>query len=146
MSVYPDSDKVSGPEGIFLRSTAVGYWHGEGTAGPREPEESDWEPSPPPPMLECVAGEPEPYQYVVGRERWLLVLDGAATLRRPDGESTLDAGDLVCLAEGPAGAHQLLNGARVLMLSTTGLPAAVCYPDSGRWLLRSGFEDVMLRQ
>lgn len=34
MSVYPDSDKVSGPEGILLRSSAVGYWHGGGTAGP----------------------------------------------------------------------------------------------------------------
>src|SRR5439155_14663755 len=33
MSVYPDSDKVSGPEGILLRSSAVSYWHGEGRAG-----------------------------------------------------------------------------------------------------------------
>ncbi|MEJ7792429.1 MAG: hypothetical protein WKF65_10715 [Gaiellaceae bacterium] len=32
MSVYPGSDKVSGPEGILLRSSAVSYWHGEGTA------------------------------------------------------------------------------------------------------------------
>ncbi len=36
MSVYPDSDKVSGPEGILLRSSAVSYWHGEGAAGPSE--------------------------------------------------------------------------------------------------------------
>ena len=35
LSVYPDSDKVGGPEGILLRSSAVGYWHGEGTAGRR---------------------------------------------------------------------------------------------------------------
>jgi uncharacterized cupin superfamily protein len=47
MSVYPDSDKVGGPEGILLRNSAVSYWHGEGTAGPsesveivREPERS----------------------------------------------------------------------------------------------------------
>src|SRR4051794_26812471 len=39
MSVYPDPDKVSGPEGILLRSSAVGYWHGEGTAGSQAPEE-----------------------------------------------------------------------------------------------------------
>ncbi len=39
MSVYPDSAKVSGPEGILLRSSAVGYWHGEGTAGLRAPDE-----------------------------------------------------------------------------------------------------------
>lgn len=37
MSVYPDSDKVSGPEGILLRSSAVDYWHGEGTGAPPEP-------------------------------------------------------------------------------------------------------------
>src|SRR5438874_2950697 len=37
MSVYPDSDKVSGPEGIHLRNSAVSYWHGEGTAGRLEP-------------------------------------------------------------------------------------------------------------
>ena len=40
MSVYPDSDKVSGPEGILLRSSAVSYWHGEGTAGPSESSRS----------------------------------------------------------------------------------------------------------
>jgi len=34
LSVYPDSDKVSGPDGILLRSSAVGYWHGEGTGAP----------------------------------------------------------------------------------------------------------------
>ena len=33
VSVYPDSDKVSGPDGILLRSSAVGYWHGEGDRG-----------------------------------------------------------------------------------------------------------------
>src|ERR1700722_16005840 len=39
MSVYPDSDKVGGPEGMLLRSSAVAYWPGEGTwkaePGPR---------------------------------------------------------------------------------------------------------------
>jgi uncharacterized cupin superfamily protein len=36
LSVYPDSDKVSGPDGIFPRESAVGYWHGEGTGPPVE--------------------------------------------------------------------------------------------------------------
>jgi uncharacterized cupin superfamily protein len=36
LSVYPDSDKVSGPDGIFPRESAVGYWHREGTGGPVE--------------------------------------------------------------------------------------------------------------
>jgi hypothetical protein len=39
MSVFPDSGKVSGPEGILLRSSAVGYWHGEGTAGSQAADE-----------------------------------------------------------------------------------------------------------
>jgi uncharacterized cupin superfamily protein len=46
LSVYPDSDKVSGPDGVFPRASAVGYWYGEGTGAPghdpvvvrREPE------------------------------------------------------------------------------------------------------------
>jgi uncharacterized cupin superfamily protein len=36
LSVYPDSDKVSGPDGIFPRASAVGYWHEEGMGGPVE--------------------------------------------------------------------------------------------------------------
>ena len=57
MSVYPDSDKVSGPEGILLRSSAVGYWHGEGTAGPSEPVEieRELESSPPQPAVNVLA-------------------------------------------------------------------------------------------
>ena len=41
MSVYPDPDKISGPEGILLRSSAVGYWHGEGIGGASEPVEPE---------------------------------------------------------------------------------------------------------
>ena len=81
-------------------------------------------------------GRAEPYHYVYGREEWLLVLAGTPTLRHPHGEDQLEAGDLVCFPEGPAGAHRLLNRGdsvvRALLLSTTGLPANVCYPDTGR--------------
>ncbi len=180
LSVYPDSDKVGGPEGMLLRSSAVGYWHGEGTAGPSGPVEIVREPetSPPLPVVNALAlpGEAkldpllgagrldvtvvnvrpgegsEPYHYVCGREQWLLVLGGTATLRHPQGEDELEAGDLVCLPEGPAGAHRLLNrgeaDVRALRLSTTGLPANVCYPDTGRWLIRNGLgrDDVVVRE
>jgi uncharacterized cupin superfamily protein len=178
MSVYPDSDKVSGPEGILLRSSAVGYWHGEGTGGPSEPVEIAREPksSPPQPAVNVLAfreeatlgpllgadrldgtvvdldpGEgSEPYHYVYGREEWLLVLAGRPTLRHPHGEDQLEPGDLVCRPEGPAGAHRLLNrgesAVRALCLSTTGLPANVCYPDTGNWLIRNalGRDDVVV--
>jgi uncharacterized cupin superfamily protein len=187
MSVYPDSDKVSGPEGILLRSSAVGYWHGEGTARPSESVEIVREPrwSPPQPAanalaLRAEAADPRaaklgpllgadrldgtvvdfdpgegsgPYHYVYGREEWLLVLAGTPTLRHPQGEDRLEAGDLVCFPEGPAGAHRLLNRgesvARALFLSTTGLPANVCYPDTGDWLIRNGLgrdEVVVVRE
>ena len=192
MSVYPDSDKVSGPEGILLRSSAVGYWYGEGTAGSSEPVEIVREPegSPPRPVVNVSAvraeapdsntqtgsryraarlgallgadrlagtvvevdpGEgSEPYHYVHGREEWLLVLTGTATLRHTQGEEQLQAGDLVCLPEGPSGARRLLNRheslVSALFLSTTGLPAAVCYPDTGQWLLRNGSDEMVLRE
>jgi uncharacterized cupin superfamily protein len=59
----------------------------------------------------------------------LLVLAGTPTLRHPQGEDQLEDGDLLCLPEGPAGAHRLLNqgesAVRALFLSTTGLPANV---------------------
>ena len=194
LSVYPDSDKVSGPEGILLRSSAVGYWHREGTAGPPEPVETGGEPetSPPQPAVNALALHPEPadahaptefryraaklgsllgadrldatvvdldpgegsepYHYVHGREQLLLVLAGTPTLRHPQGDDDLETGDLVCLPEGPAGAHRLLNRGtavvRALFLSTTGLPANVCYPDTGHWLIRNGLDQdyVVVRE
>jgi uncharacterized cupin superfamily protein len=179
MSVYPDSDKVSGPEGTLLRRSAVSYWHGEGTAGLSESVEIVREPrgSPPRPAVNVLAlraetklgplvggdrldgtvvdldsGQgSEPYHCVYGREEWLLVLAGTPTLRHPGGEDQLEAGDLVCLPEGPAGAHRLLNRGesvvRALLLSTTGLPANVFYPDTGHWLIRNGpgLDEVVVR-
>ena len=163
LSVYPDSDKVSGPSGILLRSSAVGYWHGEGTGSPEPAQvEREPEPSPPQPVVNVaslpggslgplvgaerldatVVDMEAPYHHVHGREDWLLVLSGRPTLRHPHGEDRLEAGDLVCLPEGPAGARALRDpgetSARALLLSTTGLPVSVCFPDTGRWLLRNG--------
>ena len=44
ISVYPDSDKVAGPGGMLLRSSAVSYWHGEGTDPPVEQVSAKREP------------------------------------------------------------------------------------------------------
>jgi uncharacterized cupin superfamily protein len=49
-----------------------------------------------------------PYHYEYDEE-WLLVVDGTLVLRAPDGEHTLQRGDIVCFPAGPAGAHQLIN-------------------------------------
>jgi uncharacterized cupin superfamily protein len=47
----------------------------------------------------------------------------------------------VCFPDGPAGAHRLINRSesivRALFLSTTGVPANVCYPDTGDWLIHN---------
>ena len=37
-------------------------------------------------------------------EEWLVVLSGSPTLRGPDGERVLRAGDVVCFPTGPEGA------------------------------------------
>jgi uncharacterized cupin superfamily protein len=86
-----------------------------------------------------------PYHYEYGNEEWLIVLTGRPTLRTPEGERELSAGDLVCFPEGPAGAHKVTNGgsdtSRVLMLSTKSSPDAAVYPDSGKigvWTGREG--------
>jgi len=71
------------------------------------------------------------YEFV---EEWLLVVDGTVVLRVPDGEQTLESGDLVRFPPGPAGAHRLMNRsdsrARTLMFSSARPPAVVVYPDS----------------
>jgi uncharacterized cupin superfamily protein len=76
-----------------------------------------------------------PYHYE-SDEEWLLVLDGTLTLRHPDGEDELAAGDLVCFPAGPEGAHKLTNRGsevvRMLIVSTANLPAVAVYPDSDK--------------
>ena len=79
------------------------------------------------------SSSPYHYEYV---EEWLLVVSGTLALRGPDGERTLQAGDLVCFPAGPAGAHKLMNRsgipARTLMFSSTRVPAVSVYPDSDK--------------
>jgi uncharacterized cupin superfamily protein len=81
-----------------------------------------------------------PYHYEYGNEEWLLVLEGSATLRHPDGEgdreTVLGPGELVCFPQGPQGAHKVGNASaapvRVLLLSTSIGPSASVYPDSDK--------------
>jgi uncharacterized cupin superfamily protein len=92
------------------------------------------------------------YRYEYGRELWMLVIAGTPTVKHAEGERLLSPGDLVCLPEGPTGGRSMLNHggatARVLLLGTTGYPAAVCYPDTGEWVLRPkrGADEIHLRR
>jgi uncharacterized cupin superfamily protein len=78
-------------------------------------------------------GRPAPYHYEYDDE-WLLVVDGTLVLRTPDGEQTLERGDLVHFPAGPDGAHEVVNRgespARTLMFSSSRSPAISVYPDS----------------
>jgi len=75
-----------------------------------------------------------PYHYEY-EEEWLLVVDGTVVVRAPDGEHTLERGDLVRFAPGPTGAHKVMNRsgapARTLLFSSSRAPAVSVYPDSG---------------
>jgi uncharacterized cupin superfamily protein len=77
-----------------------------------------------------------PYHYEHGNEEWLLVLAGRPAVRHPDGEDTLEPGDLVCFPEGPQGAHKLTargeDTVRLMIFSTVHDPAIAVYPDSGK--------------
>jgi uncharacterized cupin superfamily protein len=84
-----------------------------------------------------------PYHYEYAEE-WLLVVDGTLVLRAPDGEHTLQRGDLVCFPAGPEGAHKVMNRsdapARTLMFSSSRVPAVSVYPDSDKIGVWSGSE------
>jgi uncharacterized cupin superfamily protein len=84
-----------------------------------------------------------PYHYEY-EEEWLLVLDGTVALRLPDGEQTLERGDIVCFPAGPAGAHKVMNRsestARMIMFSSSRVPAVSVYPDSDKIGVWSGDE------
>jgi uncharacterized cupin superfamily protein len=93
-----------------------------------------------------------PYHYEYPEEEWLLVVSGTPSVRHPEGEDVLEAGDVVCFPPGPEGAHQILNRAtepaRVLMVSTRTTPAMSFYPDSGKLATFTGNDDdnVMVRR
>jgi uncharacterized cupin superfamily protein len=87
-------------------------------------------------IYDLAAGQSScPYHYEY-EEEWLLVIDGAIVVRTPDGELALARGDLVCFPAGPAGAHKIMNRgespARVMMFSSTRVPAVSVYPDSDK--------------
>ena len=77
-----------------------------------------------------------PYHHHLGEEELVIVLAGTLALRTPGGWRELAEGEVVAFARGEAGAHQLVNRgegpARFLAASTSGDPAIVIYPDSGK--------------
>ena len=77
-----------------------------------------------------------PYHYHLKDEETFFILRGEGTLRTPEGERSVRAGDLLFFPAGSEGAHQLLNtGSGDLVYIDFDvihdLDAAV-YPDSGK--------------
>ena len=78
-----------------------------------------------------------PYHFELNEEEWLIVVAGEVTLRTPDGERVLRAGDVACFPVGAAGAHAMRNAgtstARFVMPSSTAPYGDACvYPESGK--------------
>ena len=93
-----------------------------------------------------------PYHYEYGEEEWLLVLEGEASVRTPDGVTRVGPQGLVFFPTGPEGAHGISNETestvRLLMWSEVVLPTATAYPDSDKVGVYTGDrgEDVIVRR
>ena len=78
------------------------------------------------------------------------MLEGAVTVRHPEGQETLGPGVLACFPDGPDGAHKVTNPgpgiARFLMLSTRIRPAGWGYPDSDKIAISAGTEWKLFRR
>jgi uncharacterized cupin superfamily protein len=95
-------------------------------------------------------GSSSPYHYEFDEES-LLVVDGTVVVRAPDGEHTLERGDLVRFAAGPAGAHKIMNRsgapARTMLFSSVRGLAVSVYPDSDTIGVWAGDEnDLVFRR
>jgi uncharacterized cupin superfamily protein len=87
-------------------------------------------------VYELEPGDATRYHWHAGEEELLLVLEGAPTLRTPDGEQAVKAWDLAFFPRGEAGAHQLRNDTeepvRAAFFSSASDPEVVGYPDEER--------------
>jgi uncharacterized cupin superfamily protein len=73
-----------------------------------------------------------PFHFHHAMEEWLVVVEGSPTVRTPEGERVLRAGDVICFPVGPNGAHQVRGPGTVLVISATHALEAIEYPDSGK--------------
>jgi uncharacterized cupin superfamily protein len=88
-------------------------------------------------LYELLPGQTQcPYHFHHAADELILVLAGRPSLRTPQGERELEAGDVVHFPKGPVGAHQVFNRsgepARYVVASTNVSPEVCEYPDSGK--------------
>jgi uncharacterized cupin superfamily protein len=87
-------------------------------------------------LIELLPGAPGgPLHMHYGVEEMFFVLSGTPTVRTPEGEETLQPGDVVYFPEGRDGLHDFSNPAgqlaRVIGVSTKRFPDVVAYPERG---------------
>lgn len=90
-----------------------------------------------------------PYHFEWTDEEWLFVLAGTPGVRTPEGERTLEPGDVVCFPAGPEGAHLVRAGdeaARVAISSTKNEVGIAEYPDSDKVGVWANGAHYMLRR
>ena len=88
-------------------------------------------------VYELLPGQTQcPYHFHHGEDELILVLRGRPTLRTPEGERQLEAGDFAHFPRGPEGTHQVVNRtdepARYVLGSSSCSPEICEYPDSGK--------------
>jgi uncharacterized cupin superfamily protein len=99
-------------------------------------------------VYEMEAGDKRgPYHYHQGVEEWMYVVSGAPILRDPAGERSVEPGELIAFASGPAGAHTMYGPGRIVMFSAGwsgwGEAFVSVYPDSDKIAAAPG---VMFRR
>jgi len=90
-------------------------------------------------LYELLPGQTQcPYHFHHGNDEALVVLHGRPTLRTPEGERELEAGDIAQFPTGPAGAHQMVNRTdepvRYIVAAVHVTPEVVEHVDSGKVL------------
>lgn len=96
-------------------------------------------------VWELGPGQDGTYHLHHGTEEILIVLQGRATLRSPEGERELEVGEVVHFPEGPDGAHAVLNRSdapvRYLMAASHSPLDVIEYPDDEKMIAytKSGF-------
>jgi uncharacterized cupin superfamily protein len=124
LTIVPEHEPPPGPPGHDFKGTSLTDLFGAVATGMG--------------VYEIAPGNASwPYHFETAEEEWLIVIDGELTLRTPEGQTVLRAGDVACFPAGTTGAHAVRNHTdkpvRYAMPSTNARYGGACvYPDSGK--------------
>lgn len=91
-----------------------------------------------------------PYHLHHAQEEMFIILEGQGTLRVSDERLPVKAGDVIFIPAGPEYPHQIINTSQAplkyLSISTMETPEVCEYPDSGKFLAKSGADAADFRE